>query len=136
MRHDTSKGDRRCPLGAGAMSGEGRPAVGRSRQLSGKELAADIRARVGEAAAELAEAGTVPRLAVVLATADGRSTVVGKPVAHLPLDRDARHGVPLPHPVPRRARSASRRAGRGGVDPVTTALLLEHTVRAAVEASP
>ena len=52
------------------MTGDGRPAVGRSRQLSGKELAADIRARVAETAAALTEAGTVPRLAVVLATAD------------------------------------------------------------------
>jgi methylenetetrahydrofolate dehydrogenase (NADP+)/methenyltetrahydrofolate cyclohydrolase len=52
------------------MTGDGRSAVGRSRQLSGKELAADIRARVAETVAALTEAGTVPRLAVVLATAD------------------------------------------------------------------
>lgn len=39
--------------------------------LSGKELAADIRTRVAKMAAALADAGTAPRLAVVLATTDG-----------------------------------------------------------------
>jgi methylenetetrahydrofolate dehydrogenase (NADP+)/methenyltetrahydrofolate cyclohydrolase len=41
--------------------------------LSGKELAAGIRAEVAAAAAELAAAGTPPRLAVVVATADESS---------------------------------------------------------------
>jgi methylenetetrahydrofolate dehydrogenase (NADP+)/methenyltetrahydrofolate cyclohydrolase len=52
------------------MSGGTRPVVGRSRRLSGKELAADIRRRVAKAASALAATGTTPRLAVVLATAD------------------------------------------------------------------
>ena len=41
--------------------------------LTGKELAAGIRAEVAAAAAELAAAGTPPRLAVVVATADESS---------------------------------------------------------------
>jgi methylenetetrahydrofolate dehydrogenase (NADP+) / methenyltetrahydrofolate cyclohydrolase len=41
--------------------------------LSGKDLAAGIRSEVGAAAAELAAAGTPPRLAVVVATADESS---------------------------------------------------------------
>jgi methylenetetrahydrofolate dehydrogenase (NADP+)/methenyltetrahydrofolate cyclohydrolase len=41
--------------------------------LSGKDLAAGIRAEVAAAAAELAAAGTPPRLAVVVATADESS---------------------------------------------------------------
>jgi methylenetetrahydrofolate dehydrogenase (NADP+)/methenyltetrahydrofolate cyclohydrolase len=41
-----------------------------SRVLSGRELAAAIRARVTDAATGLAAAGTTPRLAVVLATSD------------------------------------------------------------------
>ena len=44
-----------------------------TRDLSGKELAAGIRAEVAAAAAELAAAGTPPRLAVVVATADESS---------------------------------------------------------------
>jgi methylenetetrahydrofolate dehydrogenase (NADP+)/methenyltetrahydrofolate cyclohydrolase len=44
-----------------------------TRQLSGKELAAGIRAEVAAAAAELTAAGTRPRLAVVVATADESS---------------------------------------------------------------
>jgi methylenetetrahydrofolate dehydrogenase (NADP+)/methenyltetrahydrofolate cyclohydrolase len=43
---------------------------GRGRRLSGKEAAADIRRRVAKTAAALTEAGTIPRLAVVVATAD------------------------------------------------------------------
>ncbi|SNR50643.1 bifunctional 5,10-methylenetetrahydrofolate dehydrogenase/5,10-methenyltetrahydrofolate cyclohydrolase [Blastococcus mobilis] len=42
-------------------------------RLSGSELAAGIRAEVAAAAAELAAAGTPPRLAVVVATADESS---------------------------------------------------------------
>ena len=41
--------------------------------LSGRELAAGIRVEVAAAAAELAAAGTPPRLAVVVATADESS---------------------------------------------------------------
>ncbi len=44
-----------------------------TEDLSGKELAAGIRAEVAAAAAELAAAGTPPRLAVVVATADESS---------------------------------------------------------------
>jgi methylenetetrahydrofolate dehydrogenase (NADP+) / methenyltetrahydrofolate cyclohydrolase len=44
-----------------------------TRNLSGKDLAAGIRAEVADAAAELATAGTPPRLAVVVATADESS---------------------------------------------------------------
>jgi methylenetetrahydrofolate dehydrogenase (NADP+) / methenyltetrahydrofolate cyclohydrolase len=44
-----------------------------TQDLSGKELAAGIRAEVAAAAAELAAAGTPPRLAVVVATADESS---------------------------------------------------------------
>ena len=41
--------------------------------LGGRELAADLRARTTEAAAALTVAGTPPRLAIVVATADGSS---------------------------------------------------------------
>ncbi len=41
--------------------------------LGGRELAADLRARTTEAAAALTAAGTPPRLAIVVATADGSS---------------------------------------------------------------
>jgi methylenetetrahydrofolate dehydrogenase (NADP+) / methenyltetrahydrofolate cyclohydrolase len=41
--------------------------------LGGRELAADLRARTAEAAAALTAAGTPPRLAIVVATADGSS---------------------------------------------------------------
>ena len=44
-----------------------------ARVLSGKELAASIRAEAAERAAELAAAGTPPKLAVVVATADESS---------------------------------------------------------------
>jgi methylenetetrahydrofolate dehydrogenase (NADP+) / methenyltetrahydrofolate cyclohydrolase len=44
-----------------------------TEDLSGKELAAGIRAEVAAAVAELAAAGTPPRLAVVVATADESS---------------------------------------------------------------
>jgi methylenetetrahydrofolate dehydrogenase (NADP+)/methenyltetrahydrofolate cyclohydrolase len=44
-----------------------------TEDLSGKELAAGIRAEVAAAAVELAAAGTPPRLAVVVATADESS---------------------------------------------------------------
>jgi len=44
-----------------------------TEDLSGKELAAGIRAEVAAVAAELAAAGTPPRLAVVVATADESS---------------------------------------------------------------
>ena len=44
-----------------------------TRELSGKDLAAGIRAEVAAAAAELAADGTPPRLAVVVATADESS---------------------------------------------------------------
>jgi methylenetetrahydrofolate dehydrogenase (NADP+)/methenyltetrahydrofolate cyclohydrolase len=44
-----------------------------TQDLSGKELAAGMRAEVAAAAAELAAAGTPPRLAVVVATADESS---------------------------------------------------------------
>ncbi|MCZ2818114.1 bifunctional 5,10-methylenetetrahydrofolate dehydrogenase/5,10-methenyltetrahydrofolate cyclohydrolase [Modestobacter sp. VKM Ac-2984] len=43
-------------------------------RLSGRELAAGIRAEVAAAAAELAAAGTPPRLAVLVATADESSS--------------------------------------------------------------
>ncbi|MDJ0343794.1 bifunctional 5,10-methylenetetrahydrofolate dehydrogenase/5,10-methenyltetrahydrofolate cyclohydrolase [Streptomyces sp. H10-C2] len=150
--------------------------------------------RAGTAAA-LNDAGTPPKLAVVVATADessagrhvavvGRSTVVGKPVAHLLLDKNAtvtichsrtrdlaavtsaadivvtavgRPGLPTAEHIgpgaivvdvgtnPTEdgglvgdvdAVSVAGKAGAltpvpGGVGPVTTALLLRHTVRAA-----
>jgi methylenetetrahydrofolate dehydrogenase (NADP+)/methenyltetrahydrofolate cyclohydrolase len=44
-----------------------------TQQLSGRELAAGIRAEVAAAAADLSAAGTPPRLAVVVATADESS---------------------------------------------------------------
>jgi methylenetetrahydrofolate dehydrogenase (NADP+) / methenyltetrahydrofolate cyclohydrolase len=75
------------------------------RSLSGRDLAASIRAATAQRAAELTAAGAPPRLAVVTATADpesawyvrflgaaaakGRSAVVGKPVSYLLLSRDA-----------------------------------------------
>ncbi len=45
-----------------------------ARELSGRELAAEIRAAAAARAAELAAAGRPPRLAVVVATADEAST--------------------------------------------------------------
>ena len=45
-----------------------------ARQLSGRELAAEIRAATAARAAELTAAGRPPRLAVVVATADEAST--------------------------------------------------------------
>jgi methylenetetrahydrofolate dehydrogenase (NADP+)/methenyltetrahydrofolate cyclohydrolase len=42
-------------------------------ELGGRELAADLRARTTEAAAALTAAGVPPRLAIVVATADGSS---------------------------------------------------------------
>ncbi len=52
--------------------------------LSGTELAAGIRAEVAAAAADLTAAGTPPRLAVVVATADESSAWYVRSIARSP----------------------------------------------------
>jgi methylenetetrahydrofolate dehydrogenase (NADP+)/methenyltetrahydrofolate cyclohydrolase len=80
--------------------------------LSGRDLADGIRAEVAGQAAQLTAAGRPPRLAVVVATADGG--LVG--------DVDARSVT---------GRVAGLTPVPAGVGPVTTALLLQHTVASA-----
>lgn len=129
--------------------------------LSGKELAATIRVQVTEHAAALTAAGTTPRLAVVTAglpafapaTAEavvtildhyqielegrpvvviGRSPVVGEPTAHLLLDRNATVTVCHSRRICCRASGGFDPPVPGGVGPVTTALLLQHTAQAVI----
>jgi 5,10-methylene-tetrahydrofolate dehydrogenase/methenyl tetrahydrofolate cyclohydrolase len=108
--------------------------------LSGTELATGIRAEVTAAAADLTAAGTPPRLAVVVATADESSAWYVRSIARA---ADAVVVDVGTNPTPDgglvgdvdagsvTGRAAGLTPVPGGVGPVTTALLLQHTVASA-----